>query len=74
VAVLRHENGQTSSKPSRSQREFQEKDRKKAYNSLEAFRKRVRSSPRTMTRSGQTFLASWISCSLCRPWESQHGG
>jgi hypothetical protein len=27
----------------------------------------VRSSPKTMTTSGQTFFASVISCSLCNP-------
>jgi hypothetical protein len=81
VAVLRHkgyekddQERQTSSKPSLSQREFHEKDRRKAYNSFEAFRKRVRSSPRTMTTSGQAFFASWISCNLRKPWESQYGG
>lgn len=48
----------TSSKPSRSQRLLQQKERRKAYSCLEASRKGVRSSPRTMTRSGQALRAS----------------
>jgi len=63
--------GPTSSKPSRSQREFHEKDRTKAYRSLEAFLKRVRSSPSTMTASGQIFFASEMSCSLYKPYAGQ---
>lgn len=72
--VDRDSGRQTSSKPSRSQREFHETDLKKAYSSLEASLKRVRSSPRTMTTSGHICLASVMSCSLCRPWGSQWGG
>jgi hypothetical protein len=37
---------------------------RKAYSSLEAFLNRVKSSPKTMTTSGHTFLASVISWSL----------
>lgn len=69
VETRREHDKPTSSKPSRSTREFQEKDRKNVYSCLEAFRNRVRSSPRTMTTSGQTFLAWWISCNLCKPCE-----
>ena len=58
---------QTSSKPSRSQREFHENELKKEYSCFEAFLNLVRSSPKTMTTSGQTFFASVISCSLCNP-------
>lgn len=61
----------TSSNPRRSQRAFQEKERRKAYSSLEAFLKRVRSSPLTMTTSGHSFFASLMSCSLRKPWNSQ---
>lgn len=53
--------GLTSSKPSRSQRAFHENDLMKEYNSFEAFLNLVRSSPKTMTTSGQTFFASVIS-------------
>lgn len=59
------------SKPNRSHREFHEKDRRNAYRFFEALRKRVRSSPRTMTRSGQSFFASLISCNLYKPWGRQ---
>jgi hypothetical protein len=61
----------TSSNPSRSHREFHEKDRTKAYSSFEASLKRVRSSPSTMTTSGQAFFASEMSCSLYKPCASQ---
>jgi hypothetical protein len=54
----------TSSKPRRSHRAFQEKDVKKAYSSFEAFLNGVKSSPRTMTRSGHVRFASVMSWSL----------
>jgi hypothetical protein len=64
---------QTSSNPRRSHRAFHENDLKNAYSSLEAFLKRVRSSPRTMTRSGHSLFASVISWSLWSPCDAQVG-
>jgi hypothetical protein len=40
---------------------------------LEAFLKRARSSPRTMTTSGQSLFASEISCSFLSPCGAQVG-
>jgi hypothetical protein len=58
----------TSSNPSLSALLFHEKDVRKLQFCLLASLNRVRSSPSTITASGQIFLASVINCSLCRPW------
>jgi len=58
---------QTSSNPSLSTLPLQANSCRKRYKSFEASRNLVKSSPTTMTTSGQTFFASRMSCSLCKP-------